>query len=53
MLLAVVGVFAVERALAGQPAWRRAARCGWGLLLAFSVAFNLLASFELQADNHD
>ena len=44
LLLAVVGVLAVERALAGRPAWRWAARCGWGLLLAFSVAFNLLAS---------
>ena len=26
--------------------WRRAARWGWGLLLGFSVAFNLLASYE-------
>jgi tetratricopeptide (TPR) repeat protein len=45
-------VLALERALAGRPAWRRAARCGWGLLLAFSVAFNLLACFKLHADNH-
>jgi tetratricopeptide (TPR) repeat protein len=51
VLLAIVGVLAVERALAGQPAWRRAARCGWGLLLVFSAAFNLFASFELQADS--
>jgi tetratricopeptide (TPR) repeat protein len=49
ILLAVVGVHALERALAGQPAWRRAARCGWILLLAFSVGFNMLASFETQA----
>ena len=48
VLLAAIGVLAVERALAGQPAWRRAARCGWGLLLAYSVGFNLLASFEMQ-----
>jgi len=49
VLLAVIGVLALERALAGQPVWRRAARCGWGLLLTFSVAFNLFASFELRA----
>ena len=49
VLLAVIGVLALERALAGQPVWRRAARCGWGLLLAFSVAFNLFAGFDLQA----
>jgi tetratricopeptide (TPR) repeat protein len=52
VLLAVVGVLAVERALAGQPVWRRAARCGWGLLLAFSVGFNLLASYKSNVDNH-
>ena len=50
VLLAAIGVLAVERALAGQPAWRRAARCGWGLLLAYSVGFNLLASFEMQSE---
>jgi len=49
VLLAVLGVFAVERALGGQPVWRRAARWGWGLLLAYSVAFNLLAGLHLQA----
>ncbi|MGD1083269.1 MAG: tetratricopeptide repeat protein [Verrucomicrobiota bacterium] len=52
LLLAVIGVLALESALAGFPAWRRAARCVWGLLLFFSVAFNHLASFELQAVNH-
>jgi tetratricopeptide (TPR) repeat protein len=52
LLLAVVGVFAVERAPAGRPAWRWAARCGWVLLLAFSVAFNLLASVALHATKH-
>ena len=50
VLLAVIGILGLERALAGQPVWRRAARCGWGLLLTFSVAFNLLASLGLQAD---
>ena len=54
VLLAVVGILGLERALAptsksglaDQPAWRRAVRCLWGLLLGFSVAFNLLASVE-------
>ena len=54
MLLAVVGILGLERALAPtpglgmavRPARRRAARWGWGLLLGFSVAFNLLASVE-------
>jgi tetratricopeptide (TPR) repeat protein len=44
VLLAVVGILGLERALAGRLAWRRAARWVWGLLLAFSVAFSLLAS---------
>jgi tetratricopeptide (TPR) repeat protein len=68
VLLAVVGVLGLERALAptsesgqastsesGQadrPVWRRAARWGWGLLLGFSVAFNLLASAEYYAEAH-
>jgi tetratricopeptide (TPR) repeat protein len=52
LLLAVVGALALERALAGRPVWRRAARCGWGLLLVFSVAFNLFASVEAKAINH-
>jgi tetratricopeptide (TPR) repeat protein len=62
MLLAVVGILGCERVLAptlasnrirgqepGQvdrPAWRRGARLGWGLLLGFSVAFNLLVTLE-------
>jgi tetratricopeptide (TPR) repeat protein len=53
VLLAVIGILGLERALAGWPAWRRAARCGWGLLLAFSVAFNLFASSDIQADSHN
>jgi Flp pilus assembly protein TadD len=52
VLLAVVGVFALERALAGWPVRRRAARCGWGLLLTWSVVFNLFASYKSNADNH-
>ncbi|MGD1083257.1 MAG: tetratricopeptide repeat protein [Verrucomicrobiota bacterium] len=51
--LAVIGLLALERALAGQPVWRWAARCGCGMLLAVSAAFNLFARFELQADTHN
>lgn len=43
VLLAVLGMFSLERSLAGQPVWIRATNCAWGLLLAFSVVFNLLA----------
>jgi tetratricopeptide (TPR) repeat protein len=58
VLLAVVGVLSLERALAptsesglaDRPIRRRAARCGWSLLLGFSVAFNLLASVERCAE---
>ncbi len=53
VLLAVIGILGLERVLAGQPAWRRVARCGWGLLLTFSVAFNLFASFNLRAEAHN
>jgi len=54
LLLAVVGILQVERALANRPRiWRNAARCGWGALLIFSVAFNLLASVEYHAEGHN
>jgi tetratricopeptide (TPR) repeat protein len=53
LLVAVAGVFGLERALTDRPVWRRAARCGWGLLLGFSVAFNLLASVEHYAGSCD
>jgi tetratricopeptide (TPR) repeat protein len=43
VLLSVVGILGLERALADRPVWRRTACWGWGLLLGFSVAFNLLA----------
>jgi tetratricopeptide (TPR) repeat protein len=52
LLLAVVGILGLERALADQPVWRRAARWGWGLLLGFSVAFNLLVSVSHFAEEH-
>jgi tetratricopeptide (TPR) repeat protein len=54
VLLAVVGILGLEHALAptsesglvGRPVWRGVVRWGWGLLLGFSVAFNLFASAE-------
>ena len=46
MLLAVVGTLGLERALVDSPVWRRIARWGWCLLLAYSVVFNVLASVE-------
>ncbi len=60
LLLAVAGILGLERVLAptsesglaGRPVWLRAARWGWGLLLGFSVAFNLLTSAELHAEVH-
>jgi tetratricopeptide (TPR) repeat protein len=50
LLLAVVGILGLERALASQPFWRRVARGGYGLLLAFSMAFNLLAGLVYYAE---
>jgi tetratricopeptide (TPR) repeat protein len=49
ILLAVVGIFGLERALAARPGWRGAARAGWIMLLAGSLAFNLLESAEHHA----
>jgi hypothetical protein len=46
VLLAIVGVFGLERTLARQPVRRRLARWGWGLLLGFSVVFNVLVSVK-------
>jgi tetratricopeptide (TPR) repeat protein len=58
VLLAVVGILGLERALAPTsgsglaewPVWRRAVRWGWGILLGFSVAFNLLSGAENYAE---
>jgi tetratricopeptide (TPR) repeat protein len=54
LLLAVVGILGLERVLAptlesglaDRPVWRRVARWGWGLLLGFSVAFNVFVSVK-------
>jgi tetratricopeptide (TPR) repeat protein len=53
VLLAVIGVLSMERSLSDRPVWRRAARWGCGLLLVFSVAFNLLASVDRCAEALD
>jgi tetratricopeptide (TPR) repeat protein len=50
VLLAVVGILGLERGLTHQAIWHWTARCGWGLLLVFSVAFNLFASVERYAE---
>jgi tetratricopeptide (TPR) repeat protein len=50
LLLAVIGILGLERAVAGTPVWRRIARWGWCLLLAYSVVFNLLANVEAHAE---
>jgi Flp pilus assembly protein TadD len=49
LLLAVVGVLGLERTLAARPARLRVVRWGCGLLLAYSLIFNLLAGFEHRA----
>ena len=49
MLLAVIGIFGLERAMAFSPVWRTFARCGWCLLLAWSVTFSVLAAVEYRA----
>ncbi len=54
VLLAMVGVFGLERTFARQPVWRTVIRCGWCLLLGFSVVFNVLSSIEHHAESeHD
>jgi tetratricopeptide (TPR) repeat protein len=61
VVLAVVGILGLERALAptsetglvDRPVWRGAVRWGWGLLLGFSVAFNLFASAEYYSEECD
>ena len=53
VLLAVVGMLGLERALVDRPNRRRVVRWGWGLLLGFSVGFNLLASVERVGEAHN
>ena len=44
LLLAVLGIFGLERALAARPRLRGAARAGWACLLAVSLAYMGLQS---------
>jgi tetratricopeptide (TPR) repeat protein len=53
VLLAVMGIFGLERALANRPVQRCAVRWGWGLLLGFSVVFNLLVTVGHYAEVHN
>jgi tetratricopeptide (TPR) repeat protein len=46
ILLAVIGIFSLERVLSGRPGWRLGVRCAWGALLVYSIGFNLLAATE-------
>lgn len=46
ILLAALGIFGLERALAGRPGRRAAARVVWIAALVFSAGFNLLCSAE-------
>jgi tetratricopeptide (TPR) repeat protein len=49
LLLAVIGIFGLERALA-QSAFRRSiARCVWCGVLAYSLVFNILATIDAHA----
>ena len=58
MLLAIIGIFLLDHALAGHSVWRRIARVGWILLLAYTVVFNVVASlgarvtYDCFAGNH-
>ena len=49
MMLAVIGIWSLERALADLPFWRRIARWSWCLLLTYSVAFSVLAGVKTHA----
>ena len=46
IILAVIGILGCERALDSRPVWRWGVRIGWGLMLGFSVTFNLLITLE-------
>jgi tetratricopeptide (TPR) repeat protein len=50
VMLTVVGILGLERTLVGQPVRRRVARWAWGMLLGFSLVFNLLASVQVYAN---
>ena len=49
-LVSIIGIFGLERALADRPLGRMAARAGWSLLLAGSIAFNAFESIHSHAE---
>jgi hypothetical protein len=50
VLIAVCGVLGLERALAVNPRWRIAARCGWIAALLFSLVVSLLMTIQRYAE---
>jgi hypothetical protein len=50
MLLAICGIFGLERALAENPRWPRGVRWGWIAALAFSVMVSLLMTVQRYAE---
>jgi tetratricopeptide (TPR) repeat protein len=52
IILAVAGILGLERALAGSLRWRWVARGGIGLLLVYSLVYDLLVSIEAHATAH-
>jgi superkiller protein 3 len=52
LLLAAIGILGAERAVAGLHVWRHVVRCGWSLLLVFTITVNCLASVEAHAISH-
>jgi tetratricopeptide (TPR) repeat protein len=50
VLLAMCGIFGLERVLAGKPKWRSVARGGWIGLLLLSVAISLLMTVQRYAE---
>ena len=53
VLMAVIGILSLERAVAQQKGRRCLVRAGWGLLLVFSVVFNLFAGVEHSAEAYN
>jgi tetratricopeptide (TPR) repeat protein len=49
VMLAVVGILGLERALASLPLWRCVMRWGVGLLVVYSLVYNLFANVETHA----
>lgn len=49
MLLTVIGIFGLERSLAGPQHWQRIARWSWRLLLLYTFVVNILAEISAKA----